>query len=95
MRLLERLLLGIAALAIVVLLFFFLAAALVLGSILVVVLLVRLWWFKRSLGPAARADVITTEYTVIEREPPEQLRLENEPPQDPRREATELPPRRD
>jgi len=77
-RLIERVLLGTAALAIVVLLFFFLAAALVLGSILVVVLLIRLWWFKRTLGQAARSDVITTEYTVIEREPPEQVRLPEE-----------------
>jgi hypothetical protein len=73
--LLERALLGIAAAAIFVLLFFFLAAALVLAAVMVVVLLVRLWWFKRSLKQAQQAEVITTEFTVIERERAPQPRL--------------------
>ena len=95
MRLIERALLGIAALAVFVLLFFFLAAALVLGAIVVVALLIRLWWFKRTLRQAAQSGVITTEYTVVEREPPEQLRLPDETPQDPRGNASAFPPGRD
>ena len=79
--LLERALLGIAALAIFVLLFFFLAAALVLAAVMVVVLLARFWWLKRSLGRAEESEPITTEYTVIEHERASQPRLpdDNQP----------------
>lgn len=79
-NLLERVLLGIGALAAFILLFFFLAAALVLGAIVLAVVLVRLWWLKRSLERAHRESTITTEYTVIDREPAEiELRLPGDP----------------
>jgi len=77
-NLFERILLGVAALAVLVLLFFFLAAALVLGSIVVTALLVRYWWFKRSIRRPGETDPITTEYTVIERERDSQPRLPDE-----------------
>ena len=74
-NLLARVLLGIAALAAFVLLFFFLAAALTLGAIVFAVVLVRFWWLKRRLERAERESTITTEYTVIEREPAGEPRL--------------------
>ena len=65
----ERIILAVLALALVVLGFFFLAAALVAGAILAGVVLLRLWWLKRKLKKAAEEEFVTTEYTVIEREP--------------------------
>lgn len=65
----ERILYAILALALVVLGFFFLAAAVVAGAILAGVVLLRLWWLKRKLKKAAGEEFVTTEYTVIEREP--------------------------
>ena len=71
----ERLLYGIAALALLVLGFFFLAAALVAGALLTGAILLRYWWLSRRLRKAADAEIITTEYTVIEREAPPARRL--------------------
>ena len=71
----ERVLYGIVALAVLVLGFFFLAAALVAGALLAGAILLRYWWLKRRLRKAADAEVITTDYTVIEREPPPAPRL--------------------
>ncbi|HXV12419.1 MAG TPA: hypothetical protein VD839_16590 [Burkholderiales bacterium] len=65
----ERIIYAILALALVVLGFFFLAAAVVAGAILAGVVLLRLWWLKRKLKKAADEEFVTTEYTVIEREP--------------------------
>ncbi len=67
--LLERIAYAILALALVVLGFFFLAAAVVAGAILAGIVLLRLWWLKRQLKKAADSEFVTTEYTVIEREP--------------------------
>ena len=78
--LLGRVLLGTVALAVVVLLFFFLAAMLVVGTIAAIALLARFWWLKRSLKRPEQPETITAEYTVVEREPPEQLRLPDEIP---------------
>jgi hypothetical protein len=72
--LIERILIGIVALTLVVLGFFFLAAALVAGAILAGVILLRLWWIRRKLSKAADDEFITTDYTVVEREP-----LEHQP----------------
>lgn len=66
--LLERILYGIVALAVLVLGFFFLAAALVAGALLAGAILLRFWWLKRQLRKAADAEIITTDYTVVERE---------------------------
>ena len=74
----ERILLGIAALAVLVLGFFFLAAALVAAALVASAIFLRFWWLKRQLRKAADAEFITTDYTVIEREPPPAPRL---PPQ--------------
>jgi predicted lipid-binding transport protein (Tim44 family) len=64
----ERILMGMAVLALMVLGFFFLAAALVAGAILAAVVLLRFWWLKRKLRKAAEEEFIATEYTVVERE---------------------------
>ena len=77
-NLLERVLLGIGALAVFVLLFFFLAAALVLGAIVVAAVLIRFWWLKRKLERAQRNSTLTAEYTVVERERAQQPRLPDE-----------------
>ena len=84
--LLGRVLLGTTALAIAVLFFFFLAAMLVVGTIAAIVILLRLWWLKRTLKRPQQPETITAEYTVIEREPPEQPRLPDESQPDPSRE---------
>lgn len=65
----ERLVYGALLLAVLVLGFFFLVAALIAGAILAGVLLLRFWWVRRSLRQAAQDEFITTEYTVVEREP--------------------------
>ena len=74
----ERIMFGALALAVLVLGFFFLVAALIAGAILAGVILLRIWWWKRKLARAAEAEFITTDYTVIEREPSAAPRL---PPQ--------------
>ncbi|OGA24818.1 MAG: hypothetical protein A3I02_12405 [Betaproteobacteria bacterium RIFCSPLOWO2_02_FULL_67_26] len=66
----ERILFAILVLAVLVLGFFFLAAALVAGAMLAGVILFRFWWLKRRLKKASEAEFITTEYRVVEREPP-------------------------
>jgi hypothetical protein len=78
--LLGRVLLGTAALAVVVLLLFFLAATLVVGTVAAIAVLARLWWTKRGLKQPEQTETITAEYTVIERERPEQVRLPDEIP---------------
>lgn len=86
--LLGRVLLGIATLAVAVLLFFFVAAALVVGTVAGIALLARLLWLKRGLKQEERqTEVITTEYTVIERETPAQPRLPDEIQADSRKEG--------
>jgi len=70
-----RIVLAAAALALVVLGFFFLAAALIAGAILAGVILIRLWWLQRRIRKAEDARYLTTEYTVVDREPPPGPRL--------------------
>ena len=65
---LERLVWIIVGLLVFVVGFFFLAAAVVAGLVIATVVLIRLWWLKRKLAQAADSEVITTEYTVVERE---------------------------
>ena len=77
--LLERVLYGIAVLAVLVLGFFFLVAALVAGALLASAILLRYWWLSRRLQKAADAEFITTDYTVIEREAPPAPRLPSRP----------------
>jgi small-conductance mechanosensitive channel len=67
-RLAERILLAVVTLMLVVLGFFFLAAALVAGGIVAAVVLFRLWWLQRRIRKAEEAGILTTEYTVVERE---------------------------
>lgn len=71
----ERILYGALLLAVLVLGFFFIVAALIAGAILAGAILLRFWWLKRKLKQAAEAEIITTEYTVVERERPEPPRL--------------------
>ena len=84
----QRVLLIIVTLLLTVAGFFFLVAAVAAGLVVAAVVLVRLWWLKRKLGDAATRHVITTEYTVVERESPpvDRLPLENELPPHPDRE---------
>lgn len=70
-----RVLFGMAVVVVIVLGFFFLAAALMAGGLLAVFLLVRLWWLKRKVQRAAEAEIITADYTVVEREQPSSPRL--------------------
>jgi hypothetical protein len=65
----ERIVYGTLLVAVLVLGFFFLVAALIAGAILAGVILARFWWLKRKLAKSAEGDFITTEYTVVEREP--------------------------
>lgn len=67
-RLVAGVLVAVVALGFVVLGFFFLAAALVAGGIVAVVVLLRLWWLQRRVRKAKEAEILTTEYTVVERE---------------------------
>lgn len=71
----ERILYGVAALAVLVLGFFFLAAALVAAAVLAAAIVLRFWWLGRKLRKAADAEFITTEYTVVEHEQPPASRL--------------------
>jgi len=64
----ERIFYGILVVVVLVLGFFFLAAALAAGAILAAVILIRVWWLKRKLEKAAEAEIISAEYTVVERE---------------------------
>ena len=71
---LERILWFVTALIVLGVAFFFLAVAAAVGAVLAVVLLARIWWLSRKARKTAEASVITTEYTVVEREPlPERL----------------------
>ena len=65
---LARVLWFVVAAGILVLAFFFLLAAIVAGVLLAGVLLARLWWVSRRIRRAAEAQVVTTEYRVVERE---------------------------
>jgi hypothetical protein len=78
---LARILWFILALAIFALAFFFLAAAVVAGVILFAALAARIWWVNRKIRRAAEEQILTTEYSVIEREPhapPGELALPSE-----------------
>ena len=66
----ERIVIGVLALALIVLGFFFLAAALVAGAVLAALFLIRLWWLRRRIKQEEEASYLTTEYEVIEREHP-------------------------
>jgi hypothetical protein len=73
---LERVLLGIAGLAILLLAFFFLTIALVAGALLAGIVLARWWWLTRKIraARAAQADeIIEGEYTKVEPEGPGRL----------------------
>lgn len=65
----ERILYGVLLLAVLALGFFFLVAALIAGAIVAGGILLRLWWIRRGRARAEKAEFITTEYSVIEREP--------------------------
>jgi small-conductance mechanosensitive channel len=71
----ERIVIGVLALALIVLGFFFLAAALVAGAVLATLFLIRLWWLRRRIRQEEEASYLTTEYEVIERERPQDPRL--------------------
>lgn len=71
----ERIVIGILALALIALGFFFLAAALVAGTVLAALFLIRLWWLRRRIKQEEEASYLTTEYEVIERERPQDPRL--------------------
>lgn len=73
--LIERVLVGVLALALLVLGFFFVAAALVAGAILAAVVLLRLWWLGRRLRKAEAERYVAAEYMVVEREAPPSSRL--------------------
>jgi predicted lipid-binding transport protein (Tim44 family) len=76
--LLERIALGILAVAVIVLGFFFLAAAVVAGAILAGIILLRFWWLKRKLRKAADREYVKAEYRVVDRE---QSAVSRRPPQ--------------
>src|SRR5574341_1498637 len=66
----ERIVVGVVALALVLLGFFFLAAALVAGAVLAAVFLARIWWLRRRIKREEESGYLTTEYEVVDREPP-------------------------
>jgi MFS superfamily sulfate permease-like transporter len=70
---LERVVWFVTALVTLCLAFFFLAAAVVVGAVLAAVLLARIWWLSRKARKTAEQSIITTEYTVVEREPLPQI----------------------
>jgi predicted lipid-binding transport protein (Tim44 family) len=71
----ERIVVGAVALALAILGFFFLAAALVAGAILATIFLVRVWWARRKIRQQEEDQYLTTEYEVVDREPPQDPRL--------------------
>ncbi|MGH8647773.1 MAG: hypothetical protein ACREUP_00495, partial [Burkholderiales bacterium] len=71
----ERVVVGALALTLVVLGFFFLAAALIAGAVLAAVFLARVWWLRRKIKKAEEDRYLTTEYTVVDRERPQDPRL--------------------
>ena len=73
--LIERIVLGLVALALFVLGFFFLAAALVAGTILALAVLLRLWWLQRRMKKVEEASYLTTQFEVVERESQRDPRL--------------------
>jgi small-conductance mechanosensitive channel len=71
----ERIVVGVLALALIVFGFFFLAAALVAGAVLAVLFLIRVWWLRRKIRQEEEASYLTTEYEVVDRERPQDPRL--------------------
>ena len=71
----ERIVVGVLALALLVFAFFFLAAAIVAGAVLAIAFLIRIWWLSRRIRQAEEDQYLTTEYEVVDREPPESPRL--------------------
>ena len=75
---LERILWFVTALVILALAFFFIAAAIVVGMVLGTALIARIWWINRKMRKAAEQQILTAEYTVVERESAVRQRLPNE-----------------
>ncbi len=71
----ERLVIGVLALALIVFAFFFLAAALVAGAVLAALFLIRVWWLRRKIRRAEETSYLTTEYEVVDRERPQDPHL--------------------
>ena len=71
----DRIVVGVLALALIVFAFFFLAAALVAGAVLATLFLIRVWWMRRKLRREGEASYLTTEYEVVDRERPQDPRL--------------------
>ena len=95
---LARIVWFILALAVFALAFFFLAAAVAVGAILFAALAARIWWVNRKIRRAAEEQILTTEYSVTEREPnapPGELALPSERREsaDPLSEREASPPR--
>jgi hypothetical protein len=67
---LVRILWFVTALVLLALAFFFIAAALAVGAVLGTALIARIWWINRKMRKAAEQQILTAEYTVIERESP-------------------------
>jgi hypothetical protein len=65
---LGRILWIITALIILALAFFFIAAAIAVGTVLGAALIARIWWLNRKMRKAAEQEILTAEYTVVERE---------------------------
>lgn len=72
---LGRVLWFIMAICALALAFFFVAAAIMIGALIGAALLARMWWAHRKIAKAGERQILTTEYTVIERESPAQQRL--------------------
>ncbi len=65
---LGRILWFITALIILALAFFFITAAIAVGTVLGAALIARIWWLNRKMRKAAEQEILTAEYTVVERE---------------------------
>ena len=65
---LERILWFLIALVLLALALFFVTAAIVVGAVVGVALIARIWWINRKIRKAAKDRILTTEYTVVERE---------------------------
>jgi hypothetical protein len=75
---LQRILWFITALVILALAFFFIAAAIAVATVLGTALIARIWWINRKMRKAAEQEILTTEYTVVERESAVRQRLPDE-----------------
>lgn len=75
---LGRILWFITALIILALAFFFIAAAIAVGAVLGAALIARIWWLNRKMRKAAEQEILTAEYTVVERESTTRQRLPDE-----------------